>query len=66
MPVAIETSGVWERQAFDLINIIGRRIGADTLSMAFLRQRISVAVQRGNAYCVQDTFKSNRYVEHLK
>ena len=30
VPVAIETSGVWGRQALDLINEIGRRIAAVT------------------------------------
>ena len=66
MPVAIETSGVWGRQGFELVNEIGRRIATVThepRSTAFLRQRISVAVQRGNAYCVLDTFRSNRNVD---
>ena len=64
--MAIETSGVWGRQAFELFNEIGRRIATLThepRSTAFLRQRISVAVQRGNAYCVLDTFKSSRIVD---
>jgi hypothetical protein len=66
VPVAIETSGVWGRQAVELVNEIGRRIAALTYeprSTAFLRQRISVAVQRGNAFCVLDTFKSSRIVD---
>jgi hypothetical protein len=66
VPVAIETSGVWGRQALDLVNEIGRRFAAVTheqRSTAFLRQRISVAVQRGNAFCVLETFKSSRNVE---
>ena len=68
VPVAIETSGVWGRQAVEQVNEIGRRIAALTYeprSTAFLRQRISVAVQRGNAYCVLDTFKSSRIVDCL-
>ena len=55
VPVAIETSGVWGRQAFELVNKIGRRIATLThepRSTAFLRQRISVAVQRGNAFLI--------------
>ena len=66
VPVAIETSGVWGRQALDLINEIGRRIAAVThepRSTAFLRQRISVAVQRGNAYCVLGTLQSSRNID---
>ena len=66
VPVAIETSGVWGRQALDLVNEIGRRIAAVTHephSTAFLRQRISEAVQRGNAYCVLGTLQSSRNVD---
>ena len=66
VPMAIETSGVWGRQALDLINEIGRRIAAVThepRSTAFLRQRISVAVQRGKAYCVRGTLQSSRNVD---
>ena len=60
VPVAIETSGVWGEQALELITEIGRRIAAVTYeprSTSFLRQRISVAVQRGNAFCVLGTFQ---------
>ena len=58
VPVAIETSGVWGEQATELVKEIGRRIAASThepRSTTFLRQRLSVAVQRGNAYCVLGT-----------
>ena len=61
VPFAIETSGVWGEQALDLVKEVGRRIAALThepRSTAFLRQRISVAVQRGNAYCVLGTLKA--------
>ena len=66
VPMATETSGVWGRQPLDLINEIGCRIAAVThepRSTAFLRQRISVAVQRGNAYCVLGTLQSSRNVD---
>ena len=59
VPVAIETSGVWGEQAIALVMEIGRRIAASThepRSTSFLRQRLSVAVQRGNAYCVLGHF----------
>lgn len=59
VPFAIETSGVWGEEASSLVNDIGRRISAvthDRRSTIFLRQRISIAVQRGNAFCVLGTF----------
>ena len=58
VPVAIETSGVWGEQALSLVKENGRRIFEvthDPRSTAFLRQRISVAVQRGNAACIYGT-----------
>ena len=59
-PVAIETSGTWGEQAIELVKEIGRRIALTThepRSTVFLRQRLSVAVQRGNAFCVMGTFR---------
>jgi len=59
-PVAIETSGVWGEQALILVKEIGRRIAAIThepRATTFLRQRLSVAVQRGNAFCVNGTLR---------
>ena len=53
--VAIETSGVWGEQALGLTQNLGRLIAAVThepRSTMLLRQRLSVAVQRGNANCV--------------
>ena len=55
VPVALESSGVWRKQALDLVKEIGRRIAAityDQRSASYLRQRLSIAIQRGNAYCV--------------
>jgi len=59
-PFAIETSGTWGEQAFHLVMDIGCRLATvthDPRSTAFLRQRLSVAVQRGNAFCVTGTFR---------
>lgn len=64
VPVAIETSGVWGPHALDLITELGRRIADVTYeprSTAFLRQRLSVAVQRGNASCVLGSFRINDF-----
>ena len=63
VPFAIETSGVWGEQAMELVTEIGRRIAEvshDSRSTSFLRQRISVAVQRGNAACVNGTLQANK------
>jgi len=52
IPFAIDTSGVWGVQALELVSEIGRRLNStthDPCSTTFLRQRISVAVMRGNA-----------------
>jgi hypothetical protein len=60
IPFVIETSGVWGQQALSLVNDTGRQIAAVThepRSTTYLRQRISVAVQRGNAFCILGTFK---------
>lgn len=59
-PVAIETTGVWGEQALDMITAIGQRIAHkthDPRSTMYLRQRISIAVQRGNGYCILGTFQ---------
>ena len=59
---AIETSGVWGKHVLELVTEIGRRIVAmthDPRSRIFLRQRLSVAVQRGNAWCVLGTQSNN-------
>ena len=58
MPVAIETLGVWGPSAWELCRDIGSRAAAlsgDSRSHAFLVQRLSLAVQRGNAASVAGT-----------
>jgi len=60
IPIAIETSGTWDEPAFHLVMEIGRRLATvihQPRSTAFLRQRLSVAIQRGNAFCVTETFR---------
>jgi len=59
MPTAIETAGSWDQQAIDATENIGRRISIITespLETIHLFQRISVAVQRGNAVSFMSTF----------
>ena len=54
-PIAIETLGVWGQAGRRLIQALGSRIAAATKeprACAFLRQRVAIAVQRGNAAAV--------------
>jgi len=54
-PVAMESAGAVGEDAADFLQELGRRIAAVTgepRSTEFLLQRLSVAVQRGNAACV--------------
>ena len=61
-PVNIETSGVMNQMAVDLVSEIGRRISSvteDTRETTFLFQRLSVALQRGNAVSFLATFANS-------
>ena len=58
VPVAVETLGVLGEEAAAFISDLGRRIAAMTgepRSSAFLFQRLSVAIQAGNAASVVGT-----------
>ena len=55
VPVAVETLGVFGPEARSFLRELGRRIAdstQDPLSHHYLRQRISVAVQRGNTAAI--------------
>jgi len=55
LSVAVETAGTWNQSATELIQEIRRRITAvteDARETAFLFQRLSIALQRGNAVCL--------------
>jgi hypothetical protein len=57
--LAIETLGPWCKEAIDFINVIGNRLIAesgDSKSKKFLFERISLAIQRGNAASIRGTF----------
>ncbi len=59
IPVVLQTLGVWGSMANEFLCELGRRIAMCTnepRTTAFLQQRISVAVQRGNAASVLGTF----------
>ena len=54
-PVAVETSGVLGTSTRAFLKEVGRRMTAETGDVregAWLRQRISFAVSRGNAQCI--------------
>ena len=58
-PIAIETGGSWNDLAIEFINELGKRITAVTKEppeTQYLFQRMSVALQRGNAVAFQSTF----------
>ncbi|KAF0298445.1 Ubiquitin carboxyl-terminal hydrolase 8 [Amphibalanus amphitrite] len=57
-PVALETSGVYGPSAAALVQDLGRRISAQTgdrRETAWLRQRLSIAIARGNAVSILAT-----------
>ena len=54
-PVAVETTGVLGIQTRTFLKDLGRKMSNETGDMretAWLLQRISIAVMRGNAYCI--------------
>jgi hypothetical protein len=57
--LAFETLGPWCKEAIDFINVIGNRLIAESgesKSKKFLFERISLAIQRGNAASIRGTF----------
>ena len=58
-PVAVETLGGLGPSTFVFLSDLGRRISVisgNTRATEFLRQRIGIAVQSGNAACVKESF----------
>ena len=61
VPVAVETCGTFGPQAGDFFRELGRRVRRATLepnAYEYFVQRISVAVQRGNAASVLGSLRS--------
>ena len=68
MPIALETFGVWGDQAETIIKDVGKRVEARTgeiRSLEYLRQRISIDLQRGNAACVLGTLPNQKGLDFL-
>ena len=61
VPIAIETLGAWGPAAMDICGEIGGRVqrcAGEVRSTAFLKQRLSIAIQKGNAAAVLGTLPS--------
>ena len=64
VPIAVETGGSWNAQAIEFVQDLGRRISEVTnepLETQFLFQRLSMAVQRGNAIAYKSTFPADNF-----
>ena len=67
-PVGFETFGTWGPSATELLEAIGRKMAdqsGESRSAQFLKQRISVDIQRGNCYCVLGTVKESRGLDEI-
>jgi hypothetical protein len=56
------------KEAIDLINVIGNRLIAesgDSKSKKFLFERISLAIQRGNAASIRGTFQDSALLSEI-
>ena len=59
--VAVETAGTWGQSAIELVQEIGRcitMVTEETRETMFLLQRLSIALQKGNAIAFQSTFET--------
>jgi hypothetical protein len=67
-PIAVETLGALGDEASAFFGDLGRRIAsvtAEPRSSQFLMQRLSVALQRGNAACILGTVPSSHGLDDL-
>jgi hypothetical protein len=66
--IAFETLGPWCKETIDFINVIGDRLIAesgDSKSKKFLFERISLAIQRGNAASIRGTFPDSALLSEI-
>ena len=59
MPIAVEISGVWNKQSYDFIVDLGQKISSiiiDNRETSFIFQRLSIAIQRGNEISFTNSF----------
>jgi len=67
-PIAVETMGSWVKESHSFIKEIGSKLGDITgnkKSTFYLFQRISMAIQRGNAASVLGTIGSSSQLEEI-
>ena len=58
VPIAVESLGTWGPSASELCKEVGARLAmfsGDSRALPFLRQRLGLAVQRGNAASISGT-----------
>jgi hypothetical protein len=68
VPVVIETSGVWGKEALAFVREIGSRIQratGESRATAFLMERLSIAVQRGNVASILGTLPAGRELDEI-
>jgi hypothetical protein len=66
--LAFETLGPWCKETIDFINHIGDRLIAesgDSKSKKFLFERISLAIQLGNAASIRGTFPDSALLSEI-
>jgi hypothetical protein len=66
--LAVETLGPWCKEPIYFINVIGNRLIAesgDSKSKKFLFERISLAIQRGNAASIRGTFPNSALLSEI-
>jgi hypothetical protein len=66
--LAFETLGPWCKEAIEFVNVIGNRLIAesgDLKSKKFLFERISLAIQRGNAASIRGTFPDSTLLSEI-
>ena len=68
LPIGIETLGAWGPQAKNLISTIEQKLisaTGDARAASFLAQRISMAIQRGNAASIMASLPRGRQLSEL-
>jgi len=68
IPVAVETTGVWGKEGFNLIKKIGSKITGvmgGKRSTNYLFQRLSIHIQRSNAACVLGTLPPGKKLDEI-
>jgi len=69
MPALFEVFWVYAKEAEKIVAPLGQRlktVSGDVRSLAFLKQRISVAVQRGNAAAILGTLSHGKVEFELR